>query len=111
MKGDVAYLRYILEMIARIEHAVSEGKDIFLNSTLHQDAVLRNLHTMTETTQRLTAATKALHPEAEWAALAAFRNVLVHNYLGIDIELIWRVATTDVPRLKTQVERILDDIS
>ncbi|MDW7760695.1 MAG: HepT-like ribonuclease domain-containing protein [Acidobacteriota bacterium] len=111
MKRDSTYLRYILETITRIEYAVSGGKDLFIKSTVHQDAVLRNLHTMTETTQRLSAALKSSYPKVEWASLAAFRNVLVHNYLGLDIELIWQVATTDVPSFKKQVERMLDNIN
>ena len=109
MKGDGAYLRYILETIGRIEFAISDGKSAFLESSIHQDAVLRNLHTMTETTQRLSAAIKSAYPEVEWATLSAFRNVLVHDYLGIDVELIWQVVTNDVPRFKNQIKRILKD--
>jgi uncharacterized protein with HEPN domain len=110
VKSDVAYLRYLQETIVRIESAISGGKDAFLLSSLHQDAVLRNLHTMTETTQRLSAALKSSYPEVEWAELAAFRNVLVHDYLGIDIELIWRVVSVDVPRFKAQVEQMLNEV-
>ena len=80
MKSDRALLLHILEMIDRVETATSEGKDAFLASHLHQDAVLRNLHTMTETTQWLSADLKSSHPEVDWATLAAFRNVLVHDY-------------------------------
>ena len=50
MKSDRALLLHILDMIDRVESATSEGKDAFLASHLHQDAVLRNLHTMRETT-------------------------------------------------------------
>ena len=50
MKSDKVYLQHILDMISRIEGATSGGKDGFLASRLHQDAVLRNLYTMTETT-------------------------------------------------------------
>ena len=109
MKSDAAYLRYILETIGRIETAISGGKASFLASSIHQDAVLRNLHTMTETTQRLSSALKANHPDVEWAELTAFRNVLVHDYLGIDIDLIWRVVGMDVPKFKAQVMQMLDE--
>ena len=68
---------------------------------------MRNLHTITETTQRLSAALKASHPDVEWATLAAFRNVLVHDYLGIDIELVWTVVSQDIPEFKEKVSRIL----
>jgi uncharacterized protein with HEPN domain len=82
--------------------ATAGGKAAFVASTLHQDAVLRNLHTMTETTQRISAELKAAHPEIEWATLSAFRNVLVHDYLGIDIEVVWAVVTKDLPDFKHQ---------
>ena len=91
MKSDKAYLQHILEMIGRVESATESGKTAFLKSHLHQDAVLRNLHTITETTQRLSEDLKASNPDVEWATLAAFRNVLVHDYLGIDIEWVWRI--------------------
>lgn len=109
MKSDFAYLRYILDTIERIETAVGVGKMAFLASAIHQDAVLRNLHTITETTQRLTPALKARYPEVEWAELSAFRNVLVHDYLGIDIDLIWRVVSVDIPKFKDQVARMLSE--
>lgn len=79
MKSDATYLHHMLGMIGRIESATSDGRESFLKSQLHQDAVLRNLHTLTETTQRLSADLKAAHSEIEWKKLAAFRNVLVHD--------------------------------
>lgn len=63
MKSDRVYLRHVLEMIGRIEAASAAGREAFVASTLHQDAVLRNLHTMTETTQRLSQELKAEHPD------------------------------------------------
>ena len=110
MKNDVAYLKHILNMIDRIEAVTGSGKTEFLESKLYQDAVLRNLKTFTETTQRLSNAFKSAHPEIEWAKLAAFRNVLVHDYLGIDVKLIWTVATHDVPELKSSVIGMLAEL-
>jgi len=109
MKSDKTYLQHILEMIGRIEVATEGGKENFVSSTLHQDAVLRNLHTMTETTQRLSTDLKDSHPEVEWATLSAFRNVLVHDYLGIDMEVVWSVVSTDLPDFKGKVLNILEE--
>ncbi len=64
-----------------------------MSSHLYQDAVLRNLHTLTESTQRISENLKKKHPEVEWKSIAAFRNVLVHDYLGIDIDRIWHTAS------------------
>ncbi len=107
MKSDKTYLLHILELIGRIEDATSSGKFAFLESRLHQDAVLRNLHTLTETTQRLSLELKVTHPDVEWSTLAAFRNVLVHDYLGIDIELVWAVVSQDIPAFKGKITTIL----
>jgi uncharacterized protein with HEPN domain len=89
MKDDTIYLRHILECIRRIEVNVVGGREQFMASHTLQDAVLRNLQTMTESTQRLSNTVKAAHPDVEWRRIIAFRNVLVHDYLGIDLERIW----------------------
>lgn len=107
MKDDTVYLRHILECIRRIESHVAGGKDAFLASDLLQDATLRNLQTLSEATQRLSEATKAAQPQIPWQEIGAFRNVLVHNYLGIDLEIVWTVIHRDIPPLKQAVQTIL----
>ena len=111
MTKDPAYLQHMLDMIERIEIATSVGKSAFFESVIHQDAVLRNLHTLTETTQRLSVDLRESHSEIDWAALAAFRNVVVHDYLGIDIELVWAVVVRDLPDLKAKATKLLDSQS
>ena len=108
MKDDRAYLLHIVECIRRIEENTADGKDVFLSSHTLQDAVLRNLQTLAESTQRLSETLKSCHPQIEWRRIAAFRNVLVHDYLGIDIERIWEIAQRDVAELKTTVLSMLD---
>ncbi len=107
MKDDTVYLRHIKERIRRIEESVSAGRDRFMASHTLQDAVLRNLQTMAESTQHISDDLKATHPEIEWPRIAAFRNVLVHDYLGIDIERVWEITQRDVPRLKQVVANML----
>ena len=110
MKNDATYLRFILAMIERIDNAIVSGEEAFLKSHLHQDAVLRNLQTITETTQRLTTGLKQANPDVEWKTLSAFRNILVHDYLGIDVELVWTVVTTDIPVFKQRISEILSGL-
>lgn len=88
MKDDIVYLRHIEDCIRRIEEDTAGGRDGFLTSHTLQDAVIRNLQTLAESTQRLSDNLKDAHPEIEWYRIAAFRNVLVHDYLGVDIEKI-----------------------
>ena len=109
MKDDVVLLRYILECVSRIDEDVIDGRDKFLATHMIQDAVLRNLHTLCETTQRLSDQAKDKHPEVPWELIAAFRNVLVHDYLGIDLERTWQVVTNDLLPLKTAIRDMLGE--
>jgi uncharacterized protein with HEPN domain len=108
MKDDRVYLRHVRECIRRIEENVVDGKDRFLRSHTLQDAVLRNLQTMAESTQRVSQDLKSAHPEIEWRRIAAFRNVLVHDYLGVDVERVWEITQHDVPQLKEAIMKILE---
>lgn len=108
MKDDRVYLRHILRCISRIEEYVSGGPERFTSSSLVQDAVLRNLQTMAESTQRLSPAVKAQRPDVDWVALAGLRNVLVHAYLGVDLDQIQRAMERDMPGLKTACETLLE---
>jgi len=100
VKDDAVYLNHILESIRRVEDNTRDGREKFLRTHTLQDAVLRNLQTLSESTQRLAEALKAQHPEIEWKRIAAFRNILVHGYLGIDMERIWEIVQRDIPDLK-----------
>ena len=109
MKDDAVYLRHILECIRRIDDNTREGRTQFLHSQTVQDAALRNLQTLSESTQHLSETLKARHPEIEWKRIAEFRNILVHDYLGIDMERIWEIIQRDLPPLKRAVSEILAD--
>ena len=80
-----------------------------MHSTLIQDAVLRNLQTIGQSVSRLSEALRAAHPEIDWRSIIGLRNVLVHDYLGINLERIWDIIERDVPKLQRKVEAILRD--
>jgi uncharacterized protein with HEPN domain len=108
MKSESVYLRHILECIRRVEEDVAGGQGRFLASHTVQDAVLRNLQTMAESTQRLSDSLKATQASVEWHRIGAFRNLLVHNYLGIDLNVVWEIVQRDVPELKRATLEMLD---
>jgi uncharacterized protein with HEPN domain len=74
-----------------VEEDTASGGDVFRASRTAQDAVVRNLQVLAESTQRLSDELKTRWSQIEWARIAAFRNVLVHDYLGLDMERIWVV--------------------
>jgi uncharacterized protein with HEPN domain len=107
---DRLYLMHIADCISRIETYTAEGRDFFFSSTLIQDAVIRNLQTLAESSQRISTSLKTAHPSVEWRNIGAFRNVIVHNYLGIDLDQIWDIVESDLPELKLQIQRILREV-
>ena len=80
-----------------------------MESTIIQDAVVRNLQVLTESTQRISDRVKTNYPETEWQAISGFRNILVHDYLGLDLQLIWSVVEKRLPPLRLEIERMLED--
>lgn len=107
MKDDRVYLKHILRCIARIPEYTAGGRDSFFASPLIQDGVIRNLQTLAESSQHLSETVKASHESVDWKGLAGFRNVLVHDYLGVDPELVYRAVEQDVPKLKVACEAAL----
>lgn len=108
MTRDGLYVAHILECIRRVEVNVAGGRDAFFASHTLQDAVLRNLQTMCESTQRLSTAAKEKHPEVSWKAISGFRNVLVHDYFGVDLERVWEIVREDMPTLKRAAESLAE---
>ncbi len=106
MKDDRLYVEHILECIDRIGEYCSDGEAAFFASHITQDAVLRNLQILTESAGRLDPSVKAGHPEVDWRGVAGFRNVLVHDYLGINLRRVWDIVQLDLPTLQAQVKAI-----
>jgi uncharacterized protein with HEPN domain len=105
MKGDVVYLRHILECIRRAEENTSPGYGAFMGHTRCRTPCCETSRPcMAESTQRLSDEAKSAHTTVDWRAISGFRNVLVHNYLGIDLEQIWAAIKRDMPVLKAAAE-------
>jgi uncharacterized protein with HEPN domain len=107
VKDDRLYLIHAREFIAHIEEYTGEGREAFFADIRTQDAVLRNRQTLAESTQRLSADLKAAHPEVDWRGINGLRNILVHDYLGINLVRVWEIVERDLPVLKGQIETLL----
>ncbi|MBM3300184.1 MAG: DUF86 domain-containing protein [Deltaproteobacteria bacterium] len=110
MKDDRLYLAHIQDCIDHILQFTSDGKNAFLADRKTQDAVLRNLHTLSESIQRISTDTKLKYPEVPWREISAFRNVVVHDYLAIELERVWDIVERDLPILKIQISTICDEL-
>ncbi len=104
MKDDRLYLLHILACIGRVQRYVMQGQHSFMESTLIQDAVIRNLQVLGESARRLSEETKARRPEVDWRGIIGFRNVMVHDYLEITLARVWEVVELQLPMLKNLEE-------
>jgi len=110
MKSDLIYLNHILECIDWISKFTEQGKDAFFADRKTQSAVLRELQTLAESSQRLSEQVKLAHPEVPWRHIAGLRNVLTHDYLGIRLERIWDIVINDLPPLRDSIQNIRAEI-
>jgi uncharacterized protein with HEPN domain len=94
------------ECIERVREYTAGDRARYLTSRLVQDAVIRNLQTLTESSQRLSDGIKLTEPQVPWRELAGFRNVIVHGYLGIDLGAVWLVVEQDLPPLAAALDRM-----
>jgi len=109
MKDDRVYFEHILLCIEKIEEYTKMDQSLYMESAIIQDAVVRNLQVLAESTQRISDRVKSNYPDTEWQAISGFRNILVHDYLGLDLKLIWSVVEKRLPPLRLEVEEMLED--
>ncbi len=103
------YLRHILECAKAVQGYVVEGREAFNQDRRTQKAVLRELQELSESLQHISPETKERHPEIPWRDIGAFRNVLVHDYLGINLDRIWEIIHEDLPPLVDKIKPFIHE--
>lgn len=93
----------ILKAIESLAVYSSVGHDAFLAEPMRQDAVICRLGVIGEAVKRLSEEFRLKYPEVPWKQMAALRDVLVHNYFGIDLEILWGILERDLPAVKKQL--------
>jgi uncharacterized protein with HEPN domain len=101
------YLEHIRECVRRIEEYTSEGRERFMQSGLVQDAVMRNFEIIGEAVKQISDATRRKAPQVPWTRIAGFRDVLIHGYMGVDLDEVWSVVEKHLPELRLATERLL----
>jgi uncharacterized protein with HEPN domain len=102
------YLEDVLDAAAKIRSYVAGlGFASFQADGRTVDAVVRNLEIIGEAIKQLPEELRAIHPEVEWKKVAGLRDILIHHYFGIDVEIIWDVVQHKLPDLEAKVSQVL----
>lgn len=109
MKEDSVYLLHVTEAIADILNYVSGGKDEFYSNKMIQDAVIRNLEIIGEAVKNISPVTRSHAPEVPWKKIAGLRDVLIHDYFGVDLDTVWLVVENRLPTLSQHVSLLLEE--
>ena len=109
MKQDRIYINHICECIDDIERYVGLNKALFMIDDLVRNACLRQLQIMSESCTRLSPELRQSLTMIDWAQIAGFRNILVHEYNGkINFDIVWDVIEHRLPMLKKIMKEIKD---
>lgn len=108
---DIVYLEHIRERTDRINEIAQRGRGVFNESHVLQDAVIRNLEVIGEAVKQISPGLLDAYPQVRWKQVAGLRDVLIHNYMGVDLDRVWNVVANDLPNLKRTVGRMLSDIA
>jgi uncharacterized protein with HEPN domain len=101
-------VRDILEAITRIEHySRKHDQSSFIADGMAVDAVIRNVAVIGEAANHIPAQVQQRHPDVPWAQMRGMRNVLVHEYFEIGLDLLWATIQNDLPVLKERLREVL----
>ena len=107
---DRANLLAILDAMEQIQNYTDNisNSDQFFDNRLVFDATLMNFVVLGEMATRVSENTQSLNPQIEWSEIRAFRNLVAHEYLGIDAEEVWQTIHNDIPALRRSLQKLLD---
>nr|WP_294789841.1 DUF86 domain-containing protein [uncultured Mucilaginibacter sp.] len=109
--GDRQRLLHILEAIEEIQtYTESTDLNAFLGNSMMRFACVKQIEIIGETANSITTETRSTFTELEWRQIIGMRHILVHEYFGVDFDLIWQVIIDDLPQLKDKVKTIIDSL-
>jgi hypothetical protein len=105
------YVDDILEAIEKVENYVNDFSfEQFSRDTKTVDALVRNFEVIGEATKRIPAETKDKHPEIPWKMMAGTRDKLIHEYFGVNVQVLWKAVKEDLPPLKRSIKLLIQKL-
>lgn len=106
-KDPLVFIQHILDSIELIEsYTNNKALEDFLSSVQLQDSVIRRIEIIGEAAKNLPEDFKNKYPEIPWKKIAGMRDIIVHDYFGLDLKLTWKVANEEIIDLKTRLKSI-----
>ncbi len=107
MKDDRIYIEHILQSIGRIKsYLAGKNHQSFSDDFLTQDAVVRQLEIIGEATKRLSKELRAANPNVPWLDMAGMRDILIHDYIDVDLDIVWVTASESIPELEKLLQNL-----
>lgn len=107
MKDPRIQLAQILECLDRVDQYTRGGRAEYDAQAIIRDAVVRNFEIIGEASKRVPEDYRRRHPEIPWRELAGFRDVLIHQYEGVDYETVWRIIEHELPLIRGAILKVL----
>lgn len=105
---DKFYIKSIAEEIHRIEIFIKkETLNTFIRNIEKQYAIYKACENIGEAVKNISKDLKAQYPKVLWKEIAGFRDILSHEYFGVDIEEVWKIVSEDIPEFKLTIKKIL----
>jgi len=112
MDKNMVYLRHILLATGKINEYVNRGgRKLFDKDTAIQDALIKQIEIIGEATRKISEGFKKDYPGVPWKKMVGMRDKLVHDYMGVDLEAVWKTAVEDIPELKKLIEEVLENLT
>lgn len=109
MRDDLVYLMHIRDALREVRSFIEgESYESFLENRMMQNAVMRSFEVVGEAAWRVSPEFREAHRELHWRSMSDFRNKLIHDYFGLDLEIIWKTATEEAPALLVQIESLIE---
>ncbi|MDJ0579215.1 DUF86 domain-containing protein [Crocosphaera sp.] len=109
MRDDRERLRDMLEAISQIEKYAIQGQDRFTEDELIQTWMIHHLMIVGEAASKMTEETRQSYPHIPWVGTIDVRNIIAHEYFRVNLDIIWRIITNDLPSLKEQIQQVLGE--
>ena len=109
-RDEIVFLEDILECINKIAEYTEDVTEVeFEQNAEKQGAVIRRIEIIGEAVKSFSFETRDEYPQIPWREIAGMRDIVIHEYFGVSIGMIWRVATSDIQQLKLQIEKIIEE--